>query len=80
MKRFERTSKVPEKDWPLFERDARQVLDTAQEFDRTNIEGTENLLQASMLAKVKRVVHTSTVMVIGPTDGFIADESAYFAQ
>jgi nucleoside-diphosphate-sugar epimerase len=47
----------------------------ADEFDRSNIEGTRNILEASLQAGVDRVVHTSTVMAIGPTDGFIADES-----
>ena len=45
------------------------------EFDRSNIEGTRNILEASLQAKAVRVVHTSTVMTTGPTDGFIADES-----
>ncbi len=31
---FQRTTSVPEKDWQLFEREARLVLDTAKEFDR----------------------------------------------
>jgi nucleoside-diphosphate-sugar epimerase len=47
----------------------------AQEFDRSNIEGTRNLLEAARHAGAARVVHTSTVMVIGPTDGFVANES-----
>jgi nucleoside-diphosphate-sugar epimerase len=47
----------------------------ADEYDRSNIEGTRNILEASLQARVDRVVHTSTVMAIGPTDGFIADES-----
>ena len=47
----------------------------AQEFDRSNTEGTRNLLEAARQAGVERVVHTSTVMVIGPTDGFVGNES-----
>ena len=45
------------------------------EFDQTNIEGTRNVMEAGRKAGVERVVHTSTVMVMGPTDGFIANES-----
>ena len=50
---------------------ARQV----DEFDRSNIEGTRNILQVSLEAGIKRMIHTSTVMATGPTDGFVADES-----
>ena len=59
---------------------ARAWAPDSQEFDRTNIEGTENILKAAQIANVERVVHTSTVMALGPTGGFIADESNPFPK
>lgn len=42
---------------------------------RVNVEGTKNLLAASRRARVRRVVHTSSVAAIGvPAPGCIADE------
>ena len=46
-----------------------------QDFYQTNTLGTQNLLEAALLANVERVVYTSTVMVIGPTDENIGTES-----
>jgi len=45
------------------------------EFDRTNVAGTRRLFEAAIRAGVEKVVYTSSVMAIGPTDGFTADES-----
>ncbi|KAF0239580.1 MAG: dihydroflavonol-4-reductase [bacterium] len=43
---------------------------------RANVEGTKNIFAAARTAKVKRVVHTSSVAAIGlAPDGQIADES-----
>ena len=45
-------------------------------FYRTNVEGTRNVLTASLAAGVQRVVHTSTWAVIGcTTPGALADET-----
>ena len=54
---------------------ARSWAPLNNQFDRTNIEGTRNILEACKRAHVERMVYTSTVMAIGPTDGFVADES-----
>ncbi len=43
-------------------------------FDRTNVEGTRNVLHAAQWEGIKRVIYTSTVMVMGPTRGLPADE------
>jgi nucleoside-diphosphate-sugar epimerase len=45
------------------------------EFNRTNVEGTRHLFEAALRARVEKTVYTSSVMAIGPTDGFVADES-----
>ncbi|HET6371413.1 MAG TPA: NAD-dependent epimerase/dehydratase family protein, partial [Nitrospiria bacterium] len=45
------------------------------DFDRCNVLGTRNLLQAALEEKVERVVHTSSVMAIGPSGETPADES-----
>jgi nucleoside-diphosphate-sugar epimerase len=42
---------------------------------RSNIEGTENALDAAIAAGVPRIVYTSTVGVFGNTGGKIVDES-----
>ena len=54
---------------------ARSWAPRSHHFDRTNIDGTRNLLDACKQARIERVVYTSTAMAIGPTDGFVADES-----
>jgi nucleoside-diphosphate-sugar epimerase len=46
------------------------------EFDKTNVEGTQNVLAAAAASGVERVVHTSTVLTIGPSDGSAIDETA----
>jgi nucleoside-diphosphate-sugar epimerase len=55
---------------------ARAWAPRPEEFGRTNITGTRNVLEAAARAGIARVVHTSTVLVLGPTDGFVADETA----
>jgi nucleoside-diphosphate-sugar epimerase len=45
------------------------------EFDRTNVDGTRRLFEAALRARVEKAAYTSSVMAIGPTDGFVADES-----
>lgn len=35
-------------------------------FVKTNIEGTRHLLEAALVAEVKKIVHVSTVIVVGP--------------
>jgi dihydroflavonol-4-reductase len=37
-------------------------------FDRTNVGGTQNVLDAALAAKVERVIHISTIAVIGDPD------------
>ena len=54
---------------------ARSWAPLSDHFDFTNIEGTRNILEACKQARIERVVYTSTVMAIGPTDGFVGDES-----
>jgi nucleoside-diphosphate-sugar epimerase len=54
---------------------ARTWSPQAAHFDRVNIEGTRHILEASLRTGVNRVLHASTVMAIGPSDGFVADES-----
>jgi nucleoside-diphosphate-sugar epimerase len=46
------------------------------EFDKTNVEGTQHVLAAAEASGVQRVVHTSTVLTIGPSNGSAVDESA----
>ena len=46
----------------------------ATRFHAVNVEGTRHVLQAARAAGVPRVVVTSSVMAIGPTDGDVADE------
>jgi nucleoside-diphosphate-sugar epimerase len=51
---------------------------TTEEIARTNVEGTQNLLEASVGASVKRFIHFSTTDVYGYPDGAAIDE-AYVA-
>lgn len=47
-----------------------------EEFARTNIEGTQNILNAAIEARVQRVIHFSSAGVLGAvTEGDVADES-----
>lgn len=43
-------------------------------FERVNIGGTENIVQAATAEGVKRLVFLSTIAVYGPSDGLIMDE------
>jgi dihydroflavonol-4-reductase len=48
---------------------------------RVNVEGTRNVMQAALAARVERVVHTSSVAALGyPQHGTLADESQTFPQ
>jgi len=51
---------------------------TTEEIARTNVEGTRNLLEASVGASVQRFIHFSTTDVYGYPDGAAIDE-AYVA-
>ncbi|HUD71850.1 MAG TPA: NAD-dependent epimerase/dehydratase family protein [Dongiaceae bacterium] len=44
-------------------------------FDRVNVEGTERILALAAEAGTPRIVYTSSIVAIGPTDGSIGDES-----
>jgi nucleoside-diphosphate-sugar epimerase len=43
-------------------------------FDRTNIEGTRRIIEAASSEGIRKVVYTSSVVVIGPSRGAPADE------
>jgi len=52
-----------------------------QEIYANNVQGTQNILQAALEAKVNRVVYTSTVGAIGiPKDGGLGDEASLIAR
>jgi len=52
------------------------ILDEeSQKLFEVNVKGTENVLEAAVKAKVKRVVHLSSVGVFGKTDGPLNEES-----
>jgi dihydroflavonol-4-reductase len=56
---------------------ARQL---AAEHARINVGGTRTVVRAALAAKVKRLVHTSSVVAIGPAPpGKVADESTPYA-
>jgi farnesol dehydrogenase len=46
-----------------------------REFDRVNVEGLSAALRAAAEAGVSRIVYTSTIAALGPTDGVVADET-----
>lgn len=46
------------------------------EFDRVNVHGYETLLRLAAEAGVKKVLHTSTFMVFGPSDGSVHTEES----
>ena len=46
-----------------------------REFDRVNVEGFAAVLRAAEEAGVGRIVYTSTIVALGPTDGSVGDES-----
>ncbi len=45
-------------------------------FDRTNIQGTRDLIEAASSEGVKKVIYTSSVVAIGPSHGTPADEES----
>ena len=47
----------------------------SREFDRVNVEGLAAVLRAAEEAGVGRIVYTSTIVALGPTDGVIGDET-----
>jgi dihydroflavonol-4-reductase len=52
---------------------------TRETIYRVNVEGTRNVMQAALTARVERVVHTSSVAALGyPPRGTMADESQAF--
>lgn len=46
-----------------------------REFDRVNVEGLAAVLRAAEEAGVGRIVYTSTIVALGPTDGAVGDET-----
>jgi farnesol dehydrogenase len=60
-----------------------KILAPAEQFDRVNVGGFENVLAAAETAGVGRVVHVSSFMALGPTErgaGGELDESADVAD
>lgn len=60
-----------------------KILAPAEQFDRINVGGLENVLAAAESAGVERVVHVSSFMALGPTErgaGGELDESADVAD
>lgn len=53
---------------------------TQEEFQKANVEGTRAMLEASRLAGVERLVHVSSMTVLGlPRDGRLIDETSPYA-
>ncbi len=48
-------------------------------FDRINVGGLSNVLEAARRTGVSRIVYTSSFIALGPTDGRVADESQMHA-
>jgi len=46
-----------------------------REFDRVNVEGLAATLRAAEESSVRRMVYTSSIVVLGPTDGAVRDET-----
>ena len=46
------------------------------EFDRVNVQGYENLLRLAAESGVKKVLHTSSFMIFGPSDGSVHTEES----
>jgi farnesol dehydrogenase len=44
-------------------------------FDRVNIGGLENMIRAGREMELGRIIYTSSFIALGPTDGYVADES-----
>jgi nucleoside-diphosphate-sugar epimerase len=55
---------------------ARNWARDPREFDETNVAGTKRVLAAALASGVRRVVHTSSVLTLGPSNGIPLDESA----
>jgi farnesol dehydrogenase len=49
-------------------------------FDRVNVGGLRNVIEAAREARVDRLIYTSSFMALGPTDGRVADESQQHAE
>ncbi len=47
-----------------------------RDFDRVNVEGLAAILRAAEEGRVGRIVYTSTIVALGPTDGPVRDETA----
>lgn len=47
-----------------------------REFDRVNVEGLAAVLRAAEQAGAGRIIYTSTIIALGPTDGEVRDETA----
>ncbi|MFQ5876770.1 MAG: NAD-dependent epimerase/dehydratase family protein [Acidobacteriota bacterium] len=47
------------------------------DFDRVNVAGLSSVLRAAEEAGVGRIVYTSTIVALGPTDGRIGDEDSF---
>lgn len=54
----------------------RRWVRDSREFDRVNVEGLATVLRAAELGGVERIVYTSTIVALGPTDGEVRDETA----
>ncbi|HEX9426917.1 MAG TPA: NAD-dependent epimerase/dehydratase family protein [Candidatus Polarisedimenticolia bacterium] len=46
-----------------------------RDFDRVNVEGLALLLRATEESRLERIVYTSTIVALGPTDGAVRDET-----
>ena len=44
------------------------------ELDRINVEGTRHILETAASEGIRKVVYTSSIVAIGPSDGGVADE------
>ncbi|MBI4456126.1 MAG: NAD-dependent epimerase/dehydratase family protein [Acidobacteria bacterium] len=53
-----------------------RALGESAEFDRVNVQGYETVLQLSREAGVKKVLHTSSFIVFGPSDGRVHTEGS----
>lgn len=47
-----------------------------RDFDRVNVDGLAAILRAAEEGRVGRIVYTSTIVSLGPTDGPVRDETA----
>ncbi len=58
---------------------ASEFAPAATDFERCNIEGTRVLLEAAQAAKVRRLLHVSSVMAFGPSAGRVCSEADFDA-